>query len=93
MLRAGTSSDSEAIASGAAHPLRAVAAGFGEGTSHAGKGEGGSSAAASDSAPAWVRRMKRAQTISHGASAPTHAIRSGDHGGGGGSVDLSQEDR
>lgn len=93
VLRAGSLSGSKASASGAASPLRSVAAGLGGSSSNAGKGEGGSSAAASDSTPAWVRRMKRAQTISHGASAATHAIRSGDHGGGGGSVDLSQPDR
>jgi type IV secretion system protein TrbL len=34
--------------------------------------------------------MKRAQTVSHGASAVTHAVRSGDHGGGGASIDLSE---
>ncbi|OSI73155.1 P-type conjugative transfer protein TrbL [Bradyrhizobium canariense] len=92
-LRAGTSSGSEASASGAASPLRSVVAGVGEGTSHAAKGEENSSGAASGRAPAWVRRMKRGQTISHGVSAATHAITSGDHGGGGGSVDLSQQDR
>ena len=62
-------------------------------------GEGsmaGSDAAASSAAttasnpPAWARRMKRAQTISHGTSTAAHAVRSGDHGGGGASVDLSQ---
>lgn len=93
VLRAGSSSGSEASASGAASPLRSVATSLGGSSSNAGKGEDGSSAAASDSTPAWVRRMKRAQRISHGASAATHAIRSGDHGGGGGSVDLSQPER
>jgi type IV secretion system protein TrbL len=34
--------------------------------------------------------MKRAQTINHGTSAAAHAVRSGDHGGGGASVDLSE---
>ncbi|MCK1401908.1 P-type conjugative transfer protein TrbL [Bradyrhizobium sp. 4] len=90
--RAGSLSGAEASASGAASPLRSLAAGLGGSSSHAGREEGDSSAAASD-APPWVRRMKRGQTISHGASAATHAIRSGDHGGGGGSVDLSQQDR
>ncbi|MGY3621573.1 P-type conjugative transfer protein TrbL [Bradyrhizobium sp. USDA 10063] len=89
MFRAGHLSGSEASASPAASPLRSVAVGLGGGASNAGKRERDTS----DSAPAWVRRMKRAQTISHGASAATHAVRSGDHGGGGGSVDLSQEDR
>lgn len=93
VLRSGSLSGSEASASGAASPLRSIATSLGGSSSNAGKGEGGSSAAASDSTPPWVRRMKRAQTISHGASAATHAIRSGDHGGGGGSVDLSQPDR
>ena len=40
--------------------------------------------------PAWAQRMKRSQTVSHGASAATHAVRSGDSGGGGASVDLSE---
>jgi type IV secretory pathway TrbL component len=43
--------------------------------------------------PPWVRRMRRAQAISHGTSAASHAIRSGDHGGGGSSIDLSDGDR
>jgi type IV secretion system protein TrbL len=43
--------------------------------------------------PAWAARMKRAQTVSHGASAASHAVRSGDPGGGGASVDLSQGER
>jgi type IV secretion system protein TrbL len=59
-------------------PLRRMAAGLG----------GGSSAA--DAPPAWARRMKRAQTVSQGVSATTHAVRSGDSAGGGSSVDLSE---
>jgi type IV secretory pathway TrbL component len=34
--------------------------------------------------------MKRAQTLSHGASAAGQAVRSGDSHGGGGAVDLSE---
>jgi type IV secretion system protein TrbL len=37
--------------------------------------------------------MKRAQTVSHGVSAAAHAVRSGDHGGGGASIDLSEGKR
>ncbi|SDS81149.1 P-type conjugative transfer protein TrbL [Bradyrhizobium canariense] len=59
-------------------PLRRMAAGFG----------GGSSTA--DAPPAWARRMKRAQTVTQGVSAATHAVRSGDGAGGGSSVDLSE---
>jgi len=40
--------------------------------------------------PPWAARMKRAQTMSHGASAATHSVRSADHAGGGSSVDLSE---
>ena len=43
--------------------------------------------------PSWAVRIKRSQTISHGASAATHAVRSADHGGGGASVDLSEGER
>ncbi len=77
---------------------------FEGGGSRAATGEGSSagadaaasastSAAASpsnSSPPAWARRMKRAQTVNHGTSTAAHAVRSGDHGGGGASVDLSQ---
>jgi type IV secretion system protein TrbL len=37
--------------------------------------------------------MKRSQTVSDGASAATNAVRSGDHAGGGASVDLSEGER
>lgn len=57
-----------------------------------GAGPAGSGAASNGNAPAWAKRMKRSQTVSHGASAAAHAVRSGDHGGGGASVDLSQRE-
>jgi type IV secretory pathway TrbL component len=56
-------------------------------------GGGQSSAAASGSAsgaPGWARRMKREQSMNRGAEGAAHAVRSGDHGGGGASVDLSE---
>ncbi|MCC8430163.1 P-type conjugative transfer protein TrbL [Reyranella aquatilis] len=91
-LRAGSlSGTAEASASAPASPLRSAAARM------AGSGRGGDvddpSSTSSEGTPSWVRRMKRAQTISHGASAATQAVRSGDHGGSGGSVDLSQKDQ
>src|SRR3546814_3976344 len=46
-----------------------------------------------DSPPAWARRMKRSQTLRHGAMAVGHAVRSGDAHGGGSSVNLSESDR
>jgi type IV secretion system protein TrbL len=73
----GLSGVASAGGSAIVSPLRRMAARVG----------GGSSAA--DAAPAWARRMKRAQTASQGVSAATHAVRSGDGAGGGASVDLS----
>src|SRR6478672_5374770 len=62
-------------------PLRRMAAGLGGGSS------------TTDAPPARARRMKRAQTVSQGVSAATHAVRSGDGAGGGSSVDLSDGGR
>ncbi|WP_407154781.1 P-type conjugative transfer protein TrbL [Bradyrhizobium sp. STM 3557] len=89
-LRAGGLSgavDQEGAAG--ASPLRSLAERMGVGDGRAGDVDNVSSA--SDNPPAWARRMKRANVISRGASAATQAVRSGDHAGGGGSVDLSQE--
>ncbi len=58
--------------------------------------EAGSADAASSTEsgqPAWAARMKRGQTISHGATAAAHAVRSGDSGGGSMNVSLQQDDR
>jgi type IV secretion system protein TrbL len=55
---------------------------------HSAASSGSSSAGAP---PAWAARIKRSQTVSHGASAATHAVRAGDHGSGGAAVDLSEE--
>jgi len=74
----GLSGVASAGGSAIVSPLRRMAAGVG----------GGSSTA--DAPPAWARRMKRAQAVSQGASAATHAVRSGDGSGGGSSVDLSE---
>ena len=46
----------------------------------------------SSSPPAWAARMGRAQTLHHGATVATHALRSGDSPGGGTSVSLSERD-
>ena len=43
--------------------------------------------------PAWAKRMKRSQSMSHGMSAAAHAVRSGDAHGGGSSINLSESDR
>ncbi|MDW3225815.1 MAG: P-type conjugative transfer protein TrbL [Paracoccaceae bacterium] len=45
---------------------------------------------ANDGPPDWARRMKRQQSLQHGLSTANHVIRSGDHGGGGTVVSLSE---
>lgn len=48
---------------------------------------------ASDGPPAWARRLRHSQALSHGVTAAAHAVRSGDNHGGGASVSLSERDR
>jgi type IV secretion system protein TrbL len=91
----GLSGVTGAGASAAASPLRraaeSVSSSFAAGgRAAAGDAKAGAAAASPDAPPAWARRMRRSQAASHGASAATHAIRSGDHGGGGSSIDLSE---
>lgn len=52
-----------------------------------------SNAPAQDGAPAWARRLRHSQAISHGVTAAAHAVRSGDSHGGGNSISLSQGDK
>lgn len=85
----GLSGVAEAGGSVAMSPLRQAAAAF------TGNGQASELAASTsaDGQPDWARRMKRAQTVQHGASTAGHAVRSGDHGGSGSSVDLSEGER
>ena len=50
---------------------------------------GASSAAAQ---PAWAKAMKNRQTLSHGATVAAHTLRSGDGGGAGSSVDVTEKE-
>lgn len=95
VVTTGVAKAGEAVAS----PLRRAAASLGSsfeagGQTVTGKPAGGGAepagSAAAEGPPAWARRMRRAQTISHGTSAASHAVKSGDGGGGGASVDLSE---
>ncbi len=74
----GLSGVASAGGSAIVSPLRRMAAGSTSGSTP------------TDTAPAWARRMKRAQTVNQGVSAATHAVRSGDSAGGGASIDLSE---
>ncbi|MHB0696591.1 P-type conjugative transfer protein TrbL [Roseomonas mucosa] len=50
-------------------------------------------AAPRDGPPDWAKRMKRHQSLSHGATLAAHAVKSGDSHGGGSSVNLSESNR
>jgi type IV secretion system protein TrbL len=61
-----------------------------EGTGEAPTPEGAAPAPAGQ--PAWAAAMKRCQTMTHAATVAAHTLRSGDGGGGGSSVDVSEKD-
>ena len=90
---AGAARGTAALASSASGAFRAgdlsgaAAASASLPTSPLGRATANSSSGNTDS---LTRRMKRMQTISHGASAAINTVRSADHGGGGGAVDLSE---
>jgi type IV secretion system protein TrbL len=79
-----------AAASNTATPIRREAAEAASSVGELGLGAASGSSPSASGPPVWATRMKRAQTVSHGASAATHTVRSADHAGGGASVDLSE---
>ena len=81
---AGAMRGAASLGSGAAAAGRAGAASTSAGTAT-------SAAIPAGSAPEWAQRLRRHQAISHGVSVATHAVRSGDHGGGSTSVSLSED--
>jgi type IV secretion system protein TrbL len=89
---AGAARGSASVAAAASNIVSPARRAAGEAASNAsGAAQGGASVGTSSAEPpAWAARMKRSQTVSHGVSAATNAVRSGDHGGGGASVDLSE---
>ena len=74
---AGISGAASAIGAGGRMTAAAARGGLAVGSTTGAAGAGASAAP-----PAWANRMRRSQTMSHGASAAAHAVRSGDHGGG-----------
>ncbi len=106
-IAAGLGGVARAGAGTVTSPLRRASAGMGQSYADGGRAaleagngtvKGGPAAAPSTSTaqgdmPAWARCMKRAQRISHGASAAAHSIRSGDAHGGGSTIDLSEGNR
>ncbi|MCH7862329.1 MAG: P-type conjugative transfer protein TrbL, partial [Proteobacteria bacterium] len=100
----GAAGVGRAAAGAAMSPLRKAAASLKDSyrsggraavTATGGTISGGSptpAAEVSGGSPAWAAAMKRRQTMTHGATVAAHTLRSGDGGGGGSSVDLSQKD-
>ncbi|MFT3938090.1 P-type conjugative transfer protein TrbL [Rhodopseudomonas sp.] len=89
----GMSGVAEAGASSVLSSLRRSPAAPGGSNFGMENGAGNVASASGSSPPAWAERMRRSQTASHGVSAATHAVHSGDHGGNGASVNLSEGDR
>jgi type IV secretion system protein TrbL len=94
----GLAGVAQAGASTATSPLRRTGAGLKSsfeagGRAASGAADEGAAPTSGGAPPIWARRMRRAQAVSQGTSAASHAIRSGDHGGGGSSVDLSEGER
>jgi type IV secretion system protein TrbL len=105
VARAGATAAARPVSRAASRASSAVAESFRGGARNAAAATGGSStmgtvggAAAGDNAPSsssppvWAQRMKRRQTMSHGATTAAHAIRSGDSHGGGASISLRQDE-
>jgi type IV secretion system protein TrbL len=106
VARAGAAAATRPVSRAASRASGAMAESYRGGARSAAAATGGSSTmgtiggeATSDAAstpsspPAWAQRMKRHQTISHGATAAAHAVRSGDSHGGGASISLRQDER
>jgi type IV secretion system protein TrbL len=90
-MRAGASAVAGAVrGAGSLLPARTLVASGGSATDSSAAVNAPSSTAAGG-APEWAQRMRRHQAMSHGISAATHAVRSGDHGGGSTSVSLSED--
>lgn len=95
MIGAGVGGVKAAVS--AAKGARPAPTGSGGGQAPAPTGPGGGSPASggspsgSGSAPAWARRLQHRQAAAHGATAAAHAVRAGDHGGGGMSVSLAED--
>ncbi|MDB5575392.1 MAG: conjugal transfer protein TrbL [Bradyrhizobium sp.] len=85
----------KAAAGAAMSPLRratqAVKQGF-QGGAGAASGASPRDSASPAGPPAWAAAMKRRQAVAHGATLAAHTLRSGDGGGGGSSIDVSQKD-
>ena len=86
-LRRAADAMGESYRSGARGAFRATVGTVG------GEGSGASAPAAappSSGEPGWARAVRRRQSVHQGASTAAHAVHSGDGGGSGSSVDVSE---
>jgi type IV secretion system protein TrbL len=85
---------SGAAPSAEASPLRQAAAAvpdrFGRGSDASVSTSATASSPADGSPPAWARQMRRGQAFSHGIGLAAHALKSGDGGGAGTSVSVTE---
>jgi type IV secretion system protein TrbL len=83
----------KAAGNAAASPLRRAAEAMKQSFTE-GRTNSGDASAPSETAgqPAWATAMKRRQAVGHGVSVAAHTLRSGDGGGGGSAVDVSEKD-
>jgi type IV secretion system protein TrbL len=78
-------------AAAAVRPARPGPTGSGDGGFSPRPAGGPTGGGASAGAPAWARQYQQRQDAAHGVSAAAHAVRSGDHPGGGTSVSLAED--
>jgi type IV secretion system protein TrbL len=94
-MTSGVAGAARTGATALASPLRQAAstlrARFAAGGSDAVTGFVPERGGSSDGPPAWARRMRRGQTMSHGVGLAAHALKSGDGGGAGASVSITEK--
>jgi type IV secretion system protein TrbL len=79
----------------ATSPLRRAAEAMKQGAQASGGSPSGaepSGSSGKDGQPAWAAAMKRRQAMTHAATVAAHTLRSGDGGGAGSAVDVSEKD-
>jgi len=96
-IAGGMAGVAKAGASAAASPLRRAASDLQGRFQAGGRAVTGDTAATTPPAepaggePAWARQMRSRQGVTHGVQTAAHAVRSGDSGGSGSSVNLSED--
>jgi type IV secretion system protein TrbL len=82
----------KAAASAGMSPLRKATSAMKQNFQGSAAGGGSSASGPSSKPPAWAQAMKNRQTMAHGATIAAHTLKSGDGGGAGSTVDVSEKD-